>query len=597
MTTQTPAAPGAAPPAQITENTIPLWDGTEIFYRAWLPAQPAERTLIMFHRGHEHSARFLDVVEDLGLENTAVYAWDARGHGRSPGDRGYAPSFGCMVKDIDSFVGAISERHEFKVEDTVVLAHSVGAVSVSTWLHDYAPRVRGAILATPALRVKLYVPFALPALRLMQRLKKGKRSYVQSYVKSKMLTHDAAQAERYNQDPLITRSIAVNILIGMYDAATRIMADAGAIRTPILQLGAGADWVVKKGSQERFFESLGSPTKKLRVFDGMYHDILHEKDRHLVLAECKAFLDELYANPPERAPLLDADRQGYTKTEYDALERPLAWWSPKRWSFALQSGLMKTVGRLSKGIRLGWKSGFDSGRTLDYVYENRPQGALGLGWLLDRSYLKSVGWEGIRRRKLHLEQILDRAIRELQEQERPVRIMDIAAGAGRYVLETLATLPKGAATAVLRDYQAPNLDVGRRIADEHQLEGVTFLDADAFDEDSLAATDPAPTVGIVSGLYELFPENDGVRRSLRGLARALAGGGYLIYTNQPWHPQVEMIARVLVNREGVPWVMRRRTQEEMDDLVREAGFEKIAQEIDEFGIFTVSLARLGGGDA
>jgi hypothetical protein len=68
-------------------------------------------------------------------------------------------------------------------------------------------------------------------------------------------------------------------------------------------------------------------------------------------------------------------------------------------------------------------------------------------------------------------------------------------------------------------------------------------------------------------------------------------GGYLVYTGQPWHPQVEMIARVLINRDGKPWIMRRRTQEEMDDLVRAAGFEKIAMEIDPFGIFTVSLAR------
>ncbi len=37
--------------------------------------------------------------------------------------------------------------------------------------------------------------------------------------------------------------------------------------------------------------------------------------------------------------------------------------------------------------------------------------------------------------------------------------------------------------------------------------------------------------------------------------------------------------------------MRRRTQEEMDDLVREAGFQKIGEEIDPWGIFTVSLAR------
>ena len=50
-------------------------------------------------------------------------------------------------------------------------------------------------------------------------------------------------------------------------------------------------------------------------------------------------------------------------------------------------------------------------------------------------------------------------------------------------------------------------------------------------------------------------------------------GGLLIYTNQPWHPQVEFIARVLTNREGNPWIMRRRSQAEMDALVRAAGFD------------------------
>ena len=68
-------------------------------------------------------------------------------------------------------------------------------------------------------------------------------------------------------------------------------------------------------------------------------------------------------------------------------------------------------------------------------------------------------------------------------------------------------------------------------------------------------------------------------------------GGYLIYTNQPWHPQLEMIARTLDNREGKRWVMRCRPQAELDDLVRQAGFEKLETLTDEDGIFTVSLAQ------
>ena len=126
------------------------------------------------------------------------------------------------------------------------------------------------------------------------------------------------------------------------------------------------------------------------------------------------------------------------------------------------------------------------------------------------------------------------------------------------------------------------------------LTNVEVARGDAFDRAQLAALAPRPTIGIVSGLFELFPENDGVLASLRGLADAIEPGGYLIYTNQPWHPQVEFIARVLRNREGEPWIMRRRTTAEMDELVRTAGFEKEEMEVDEWGMFTVSVARRGG---
>jgi hypothetical protein len=98
-------------------------------------------------------------------------------------------------------------------------------------------------------------------------------------------------------------------------------------------------------------------------------------------------------------------------------------------------------------------------------------------------------------------------------------------------------------------------------------------------------------VTVVSGLFELFPANAPVRESLRGLADVIEPGGYLIYTNQPYHPQLEFIARVLTNREGRAWIMRRRSQAEMDELVRAAGFTKLGMEIDPWGIFTVSTAR------
>ncbi len=46
-----------------------------------------------------------------------------------------------------------------------------------------------------------------------------------------------------------------------------------------------------------------------------------------------------------------------------------------------------------------------------------------------------------------------------------------------------------------------------------------FRKGNAFDYDSLATLDPAPTLGIVSGLYELFPDNDLIKRRWPGWLR------------------------------------------------------------------------------
>jgi SAM-dependent methyltransferase len=169
-----------------------------------------------------------------------------------------------------------------------------------------------------------------------------------------------------------------------------------------------------------------------------------------------------------------------------------------------------------------------------------------------------------------------------------VRIVDIAAGCGRYVLDVIGEFPN--ASALLCDYAETNVEKGRAEAATRGLERVRFERGDAFDATRWSRLEPKADVIIVSGLYELFPDNAPVLASLRGLAAALKPGGRLIYTGQPWHPQLETIARVLRRR----WIMRRRSQAELDALVRAAGLVKERTRIDEQGIFTVSVARKEG---
>lgn len=586
-----PDAEGAVASRPCAVHSFLTHDGEALVYRHW-PAQQAVRrgSIVLFHRGHEHGGRMAHLVDELDLPDFEFFAWDARGHGASPGPRGDSPSFGTSVRDIDTFMAHLVSQHQAAMADVFVIAQSVGAVLVSTWLHDYAPVVRGVSLASPAFQVKLYVPFARAGLRALYAVRGN--FFVNSYVKARFLTHDPARVASYEADPLIARPISARILLGLYDAADRVVADAAAITQPVQLLVSGADWVVHQAPQRRFFSRLGSATKEWHTLPGFFHDTLGERDRHIALAHLRRFIGERFARPVEVLDQRGAHRQGFTAEEARTLAQPLPMASPRGAFWGLTRLGLRLGGLLSAGIRLGHETGFDSGSTLDYVYRNQPQGRGALGRLVDRAYLQSIGWRGIRQRKLHVEALLREAAERVRRAGLPVHLMDIAAGHGRYVLDAVATMPTPPDSILLRDYSDLNVTSGRALIRARGLQTVArFVQADAFDRAGLAAVHPAPTVAVVSGLYELFSDNALLEASLAGLAEAMPVGGVLVYTGQPWHPQLEMIARALTShRQGQAWVMRRRTQQEMDQLVAAAGFRKVAQRIDEWGIFTVSMA-------
>ena len=588
--------PAYATARTCAEHYFPSADAMPLFYRHWPAATTAghvagaRKAILLFHRGHEHGGRMAHLVDELNLPDYDFFAWDARGLGESLGERGAATSFGVLVKDVDAFVRHLGTAHGVAPENTVVIGQSFGAVAVATWVHDYAPRLRGMVLAAPAFKINLIVPGARALLGLLHKVR-GK-FFVKSYVKPTQLTHDPARIASYRRDPLITRPIAVNVLLDVDAAADRVVADAAAIHVPTQVLISGDDQVVYREPQQAFYDNLSSSIKELHVLDGFYHDTLGELDRSRALTLVREFIERVCAEPVAIPGLLAADQQGFTKTEFDTLGKPAAS-ALARAYWAMSRFWIRVGGRLSAGIKQSLATGFDSGSTLDYVYRNRRQGHTPIGRIVDGVYLNSIGWRGIRVRKTHLERLIGQAIDHLRAAGRPVRIVDIAAGHGRYVLEALAQRPGQVDRILLRDYSDLNVAAGRRLIIEKGLAGVAqFESGDAFDQASLAALEPRPTLAVVSGLYELFADNELVRNSLAGLAQAVEPGGYLLYTNQPWHPQLEMIARSLSShREGRAWVMRRRVQAEMDELVAAAGFEKIDQLSDQWGIFSVSLAR------
>ena len=579
------------------QHTFKTHDQTELFYQHWESISEKntpnanKKAIILFHRGHEHSDRMAHLVDELKMTDFDFFAWDARGHGDSPGARGDAPSFAACVKDIQYFLQHIQHQYNIDENNIAIIGQSVGAVLSATWVHDYAPKIRALCLASPAFDIKLYVPFAEPGLRVLNHIKGN--FFIQSYVKSSMLTHDKERAQTYDTDPKIARSISVRMLLGLYDASKRIVADAQNIFVPTQILCSGSDFVVQQKPQRDFYDKLPHPQKEFHVLDGFYHDTLGEENRAVAIDKIKRFITQCFASPYQAPDLLHADKIGSSCAIAETLSAPLPHKSAKYLFWQITKKNLKIGSLLSKGLKIGEDTGYDSGSTLDFVYRNHTESQNPIGKIIDRQYLNAIGWRGIRIRKENIEQLFQKYAKALIENNQPIRILDIASGHGRYILDAVQKLPKLPDSVLLRDYSEINVKAGQQMIQERGLEHIAqFVQADAFDTQSLASIDPRPTLGVVSGLYELFSDNDLLRRSLDGLSQSIEKNGYLIYTGQIWHPQQEFIARALTShREGDAWVMRLRSQAEMDALVEAAGFKKVDQNIDDFGIFTVSVAQ------
>jgi SAM-dependent methyltransferase len=275
---------------------------------------------------------------------------------------------------------------------------------------------------------------------------------------------------------------------------------------------------------------------------------------------------------------------------YESLLRPLPAWNPKAWYYSALALSLKTVGKLSNGIRIGYRYGFDSGVMLEYVYRNQPSGITPMGTLIDWAYLNSQGWRGIRQRSELLKHTLRRVLQSHRQQGLPCHLLDVACGGGRYDLEVLQSFPPDAIQATLRDYRLENVAKARQLATRL---GVTarIEQADAFNDGDLNQIHPRPTVVVVSGLHEILPDDALIRHHFQQLYRIMDSRSTLIFTIQPHHPQLELIARTLPSHTGRPWVMRLRPWQLTRQWAEAAGFQNVRVQMEPNGIFGVVTAE------
>lgn len=271
------------------ENNFTSRDGLKLFYRYWKPSNEIKSLIIGVHGYAEHSGRYKHVGEFFASNDFAFYMHDLRGHGKSDGERGYVDSFWDFIHDLNEFIDYIKGREG--IDRVFLLGHSMGGLISIMYSIKYYSNLYGLITSGAALRTSVKVSKVQEV--LMKTLSKIKPRYrPEIVIDHNLLTHDPKVNKAYAEDPLIFKHGTVRLLTEMIKAMNWTWRNVDKLNVPILMLHGSDDKIVPVEASRDFFDLIKIDDKELKIFEGMYHEILNEKGKENVLDTILKWINE-----------------------------------------------------------------------------------------------------------------------------------------------------------------------------------------------------------------------------------------------------------------------------------------------------------------
>ncbi len=273
---------------------------------------------------------------------------------------------------------------------------------------------------------------------------------------------------------------------------------------------------------------------------------------------------------------------------FEELQYPLPRYSSKNLYYTFISLLLRNIGTLSEGIKIGYRHGFDSGNIMNYIYENNPQGSLYIGEVIDRAFLNQKTCRAFRAIKKIQKDFI---INYLKEREGlKTSIVDLASGEADYIYDVLQE-ESFEVSVLLRDINENTLLESRKVAEGMGLtQNIRYEVGDALDTEGLGNISPKPDLVIEVGLYGIIHEDQKIQDHLKAVKEILDPDA-LLFNVQTYNEQIELIARALVNQDGDPCVWHLRSADQVVEWAEEAGFRDPQITMDPYGIYAVVMMR------
>ncbi len=280
----------------MTTQTIPLKteDGLTLI-AAYDEVENPKAALCIVHGFAEHFGRYDDLVARLCTAGYSCYRIDLRGHGRSDGPRGHVFVFNDYLRDFETLRNFVFSRTS---APRFVLSHSNGGLIALHAMARNAEGFSGLVMSSPFFGFSLEVPAwkaymgrklssFLPSLKLSNQLA------------PKLVSHDPKIQDQYGHDPLVHRVATARWFTETIRAQQEASERAADVKLPILLQLAGDDRIASTPKSRNIFSKCASEDKKVREYEGFFHEIYNEIERDRPISDLIAWLDAHTTNKAE----------------------------------------------------------------------------------------------------------------------------------------------------------------------------------------------------------------------------------------------------------------------------------------------------------
>ncbi len=269
------------------ESKFDGFGGLELYYQRWRPEGEPEAVLAVVHGFGEHSGRYGNVVGRFVPKGYAVYAFDLRGHGHSPGPRGYVNAWAEFREDVKRFLELVHEQEAGR--EVFLLGHSMGGLIVLEYVLHHPEGLAGVVASGPLLARAGVSPFLMALSKVLSGILP--RLTLDTGLDATTISRDPAVVEAYVNDPLVHSLGTPRLSTELTRAIEWTQAHAAEMALPCLIVHGSADRLVPPEGGRVFYENVALNDKERQVYEGYYHEVFNDIGKEQVLAAVEAWIE------------------------------------------------------------------------------------------------------------------------------------------------------------------------------------------------------------------------------------------------------------------------------------------------------------------